>query len=97
MSSWLPTTKPVTTVEGRDYVIEAAATGNEVDREVEATIEDKQEMGDLNHDRNYLKINSNTSLAAPGALANRMQRRTTHKANKANLDPLNQKSEITSL
>ena len=39
----------------------------------------------------------NTSLAAPGALANRLQRRTARKANKANLDPPNQKSEITSL
>ena len=57
MSSWLPTTKPVTTVEGRDYVIEAAATGNEVDREIEATIEDKQEMGDLNHDWDNLNKN----------------------------------------
>ena len=57
MSSWLPTTKPVTTVEGRDYVIEAAATGNEVDREIEATIEDKQEMGDLNHDWDNLYKN----------------------------------------
>ena len=57
MSSWLPTTKPVTTVEGRDYVIEAAATGNEVDREIKTTIEDKQEMGDLNHDGDYLYKN----------------------------------------
>ena len=39
----------------------------------------------------------NTSLAAPGVLANRLQRRTARKANKANLDPPNQKSEITSL
>ena len=39
----------------------------------------------------------NTSLAAPGALANRLQRRTARKANEANLDPPNQKSEITSL
>ena len=38
-----------------------------------------------------------TSLAAPGALANRLQRLTARKANKANLDPPNQKSEITSL
>ena len=46
------------------------------------------------------KINekvSNTSLAAPGALTNRLQRRTARKANKANLGPQNQKSEITSL
>ena len=42
-------------------------------------------------------INGNTSLAAPGALANRLQRRTARKANEANLDPPNQKSEITSL
>ena len=35
--------------------------------------------------------------AAPGALTNRLQRRTARKANEANLDPLNQKSEITSL
>ena len=41
--------------------------------------------------------NQNTSLAAPGALANRLQRRTSRKANEANLDPPNQKSEITSL
>ena len=40
---------------------------------------------------------SNTSLAAPGALANRLQRRNARKANEANLDPPNQKSEITSL
>ena len=39
----------------------------------------------------------NASLAAQGALANRLQRRTTRKANEANLDPPNQKSEITSL
>ena len=39
----------------------------------------------------------NTSLAAPGALANRLQCRTARKANEANLDPPNQKSEITSL
>ena len=39
----------------------------------------------------------NTSLAAPGALANRLQRGTARKANEANLDPPNQKSEITSL
>ena len=39
----------------------------------------------------------NTSLAAPGALAHRLQRRTARKANEANLDPPNQKSEITSL
>ena len=39
----------------------------------------------------------NTSLAAPGALANRLQRHTAHKANEANLDPPSQKSEITSL
>ena len=39
----------------------------------------------------------NTSLAAPGALANRLQRRTASKANKANLDPSNKKCEITSL
>ena len=39
----------------------------------------------------------NTSLAAPGALANRLQRRTARKANEANLDPPNPKSEITSL
>ena len=40
---------------------------------------------------------TNTSLAAPGALANRLQRRTALKANEANLDPPNQKYEITSL
>ena len=39
----------------------------------------------------------NTSLAAPGAHANRLQRSTARKANEANLDPPNQKSEITSL
>ena len=44
-----------------------------------------------------MKINKNTSLAAPGALAHRLQRRTARKANEANLDPPNQKSEITSL
>ena len=35
------------------------------------------------------KENWNTSLAAPGALANCncLQRRTAHKANEANLDP----------
>ena len=43
------------------------------------------------------KMKKNTSLAAPGALANRLQRRTARKANEANLDPPNQKSEITSL
>ena len=42
-------------------------------------------------------FNKNTSLVAPGALANRLQRRTARKANEANLDPPNQKSEITSL
>ena len=44
-----------------------------------------------------MKTDENTSLAAPGALANRLQRHTARKANKANLDPPNQKSEITSL
>ena len=39
----------------------------------------------------------NTSLAVPGALANRLQRRTARKANEANLNPQNQKFEITSL
>ena len=39
----------------------------------------------------------NTSLAAPGALANRLQRRTARKINEANLDIPNKKSEITSL
>ena len=39
----------------------------------------------------------NTSLAAPEALANRLQLRTARKANDANLDPPNQKSEIPSL
>ena len=39
----------------------------------------------------------NTSLAAPGALANRLQRRTAHKASEANLDPPSKKSEITSV
>ena len=39
----------------------------------------------------------NTSLAAPGALANRLQRRTARKANEANLDFPNLKTEITSL
>ena len=44
------------------------------------------------------KIMVNTSLAAPGALANRLQRRTARKANEANLlEPPNQRSEITSL
>ena len=44
------------------------------------------------------KIIINTSLAAPGALTNRLQRRrTARKASEANLDPPNQKSEITSL
>ena len=42
-------------------------------------------------------INKNTSLVAPGALAHRLQRRTARKANEANLDPPNQKSEITFL
>ena len=39
----------------------------------------------------------NTSLAAPGALANRQQRRTTRKANEANLEFPNLETEITSL
>ena len=50
--------------------------------------------------RNDSKSNDNlknTSLAAPGALAHRLQRRTARKANEANLDPPNQKSEITSV
>ena len=42
-------------------------------------------------------VQKNTSLAAPGALANRLQCRTARKASEAILDPLNQKSEITSL
>ena len=32
---------------------------------------------------------NNINLAAPGALANRLQRRTAHQANEANLDPPN--------
>ena len=49
--------------------------------------------------KKYSKIHNtyNTSLAAPGALAKCLQRRTARKANEANLDPPNQKSEITSL
>ena len=39
----------------------------------------------------------NTSLAAPGALANHLQCRIARKANKANLDFPNLKTEITSL
>ena len=39
----------------------------------------------------------NTSLAAPGALANRLQRRNARKANQANLEFLILKTEITSL
>ena len=39
----------------------------------------------------------NTSLAAPGALANRLQRRTVRKANEANFDFPNLKTEITCL
>ena len=43
-------------------------------------------------------IDENTSLAAPGALANRLQRRTARKADEANLDfPNLKKMEITSL
>ena len=34
-----------------------------------------------------MKKFQNTSLAAPGALANRLQCRTAHQANEANLDP----------
>ena len=44
-----------------------------------------------------LIIYNNTSLAAPGAYTNRLQRRIACKANKANLNPPNQISEITSL
>ena len=40
---------------------------------------------------------ANTSLAAPGALANLLERRTARKANEANVDRPNKKSEITSL
>ena len=53
-------------------------------------------IGDQPDPLNFM-IDANTSLAAPGALANRPQRRNARKANKANLDPPNQKSEITSL
>ena len=41
-----------------------------------------------------MKIYTNISLAAPGALANRLQRRTFRIANKANLDFPNLKTEI---
>ena len=34
-----------------------------------------------------MKIYENTRLAAPGALANHLQRHTARKANEANLDP----------
>ena len=43
-----------------------------------------------------LLTHKNTSLAAPGALANRLQCRTARKAAKANLDFPNLKMEITS-
>ena len=43
------------------------------------------------------KEEKNTSLAAPGALANRLQRRTARKANEANLEFPNLKTEIPSL
>ena len=46
---------------------------------------------------NWGEISENTSLAAPGALANRLQHRTASKANEDNLDPRNRKSEITYL
>ena len=36
---------------------------------------------------NFYDFLLNTSLAAPGALANRLQRRTARKANEANLNP----------
>ena len=39
----------------------------------------------------------NTSLAAPGALANRLQRRTARKVNEANLELQKLKTEITFL
>ena len=42
-------------------------------------------------------MEKNTSLAAPGALSNRLQRRTARNANEANLNPPNQKSKVTSL
>ena len=47
-----------------------------------------------NEDESYVKMTSNTSLAAPGALANSLRRRTTRKVN---LDFPNLKTEITSL
>ena len=49
------------------------------------------------YSEHHIDDNQNTSLAAKGALAHRLQRRTARKANEANLDPPNQKSEITSL
>ena len=51
----------------------------------------------LNNNSTKVGFDMNTSLAALGALAHRLQRRTARKANEANLDPPNQKSEITSL
>ena len=43
------------------------------------------------------QVMKESSRAAPGALAYRLQRRTTRNANESNLDPPYQKSEITSL
>ena len=45
----------------------------------------------------FWKLDINTNLTEPGALANHLQRRTARKANEANLEFSNQKSEITSL
>ena len=49
------------------------------------------------NDRNKLITMINTSLVVLGALANRLQHRTARKANEANLDIPNLKTEITFL
>ena len=51
----------VTWSPAREDVAEAGPTGQEVDWEVETTVDDKKEMGDLNHARNYLGV-KNTRL-----------------------------------
>ena len=48
-------------------------------------------------DQKFVLNKSNTSLAAPGALAHRLQRRTACNTTEASLHSPNKKTEVTSL
>ena len=65
--------------------------------DLKAEAEDILDMMKQNEYHGQPKATKNTSLAVPGALAHRLQRRTACNAAEANLHSPNQKTEVTSL